>query len=238
MEVNFGDTVPLSTLDWPNKATITIFLRKCCFKCPFCQNHELIDGEEFIPIQKLFEKINESKKFVDGVIVSGGEPTLQLKALKKLSEFSTKNDLGFGLHTNGYYPKRIEQLLKKNHLDFISLDIKAPLDNEKKYSEVTGVEMDPRKIKETHKHLKKSDVEYEITTTLFRNKIDLKEAKEISNYLEKEKYVLQQGRSENAYREEYRKLSTFSMKELIGLAKKIDYPNLFVRTKEEGEFEV
>ncbi len=238
MKVNFGDTVPLSTLDWPGKATMTIFLRGCVFNCPYCQNHELLEENNYIELKEITKKIKESIKYIDGVIFSGGEPMMQAEAVKELAKYCKQSNLLVGIHTNGYYPDEVNKLLNKNYLDFVSMDIKAPLNNEKKYSEVTDTDVDLSKIKQTLNNLRESKVEIELTTTLFRNKIDLKEIKEIIKFLEKEKYVLQQGRTENAYKEEYKKLNTLSRSELIDKAKKVDYENIYVRTKERGDVEV
>lgn len=238
MKINFGDTVPMSTLDWPGKAAITLFLRECVFECPYCQNHELLNGKNLVSIEEIKSRIDESKKFIDGVVVSGGEPLIQIEALKQLAVFSKKNGLGFALHTNGYFPNRIKELTDEDYLDFVSLDIKAPLNHKQKYQEICGAEIEVNRIKESYEMLRQSSVELEITTTFFGKKITREDIEEIANHLKNEKYVLQQGRTENAFKEEYKKLDTIDKHSLLDLAQKIDYENLYVRTKKEGEEKV
>ncbi|PTD93900.1 anaerobic ribonucleoside-triphosphate reductase activating protein [archaeon SCG-AAA382B04] len=238
MKVNFGETVPLSTLDWPGKATITVFLRGCPFRCLYCQNHELLASEEIIDLEEVESKILETERYIDGVVVSGGDPLQQPEVTKELGMFSRENELGFGLHTNGYYPHHLKELIDQDLLDFTSIDIKAPLDEEEKYQRICGKKIDVDRIKKSLNILKKSEIELEITTTFFDYELNKSDLEKIKNSIKDEKFVVQQGRTENAYKEEIKKIDSIEKNSLIDLAKKIDYSNIYVRTKQEGEEKV
>ncbi|OUJ18193.1 Pyruvate-formate lyase-activating enzyme [Methanonatronarchaeum thermophilum] len=235
MKLNFGGKIPLTTVDWPGKPCMSIYFRGCNFRCPYCHNHDILEGLDEIKISKVVEEVEESARYIEGVNVSGGEPTVQIEVLMHLARRVKDLDLGFGLQTNGYYPDRVLRLVESGLVDYISLDIKAPLDNEELYSEVAGVEVDTDRIKETLNTLIDFNGEREVTTTLFRGKVGREEVNRVVNDLKDIRYVLQQGRPESAMQMEYRDIEKFTREELIEIAKKIDYPEILIRTFERGE---
>ena len=114
-------------LDYPGKVAATVFLGGCNFRCPFCQNGSLVlapQKEPEIQPEKLWAFLKKRKGILDGVCVTGGEPTLT----ERLPEFLEKiKELGYlvKLDTNGSKPEVIEELLKNGLVDYIAMDIKT-----------------------------------------------------------------------------------------------------------------
>jgi len=128
-------------VDYPNKVACTIFLPRCNFRCGFCYNKDLVIDYDRLPSIQEEEIINflkEKKKWLDGVVFTGGEPTLH----RELPNFIKKiKEMGFlvKIDTNGTNPKMLKELIDNNIVDYIAMDIKAPLE---KYDKITGVNVD------------------------------------------------------------------------------------------------
>lgn len=154
-----------SFVDFPGKLSAVVFTPGCNMNCFYCHNRILISGDnntELIETDTFFEMISGRKSFLDGVVVTGGEPTLQ----KDLGDFIKKvKDLGYPvkLDTNGTNPKVIESLINKGLVDYIAMDVKAPFG---KYNEICGVDVDIASIKRSIEILKRGTVDYEFRTTV------------------------------------------------------------------------
>ena len=115
----------LTLLDYPGKLSCIIFTQGCNFKCPYCQNSDLIplNGNEIISEEEVFNFLEKRKKMLDGVVITGGEPTIQ----KDLEDFISKiKNLGYRvkLDTNGSNPKLLESLITQKLIDYVAMDIK------------------------------------------------------------------------------------------------------------------
>jgi len=159
-------------LDYPGKVACTVFVSGCNFRCPFCYNHDLVLNPEKLPQlteESFFQFLDSRRGILDGVVVCGGEPTLQ----KDLGQFVRRiKDRGFlvKLDTNGSTPEVIKKLLEEGLLDFVSLDIKAPLEDEA-YAAATGLaDFEERigleKILSSIRVLAGSGIEFELRTTV------------------------------------------------------------------------
>ena len=125
IRINFGGFVPLSTVDWRGRSSCVVFFRGCPVKCWYCQNQDILTGENLIPVEDVMDMIRSSSLLLSGVVFSGGEATMQSAALKWLANGSKKIGLYSGLHTNGIYPNVIRDLIENRIIDHIALDIKA-----------------------------------------------------------------------------------------------------------------
>lgn len=125
MYVNFGGFVPFSTVDWRGRAACTVFLRGCPARCFYCHNAAILDGEDLRDADEILAMIRGSRRIAGAVVFSGGEPTLQGPALAHLAAAARKMGFSVGLHTNGIFPRVIEDLLDNGLVDMISLDIKT-----------------------------------------------------------------------------------------------------------------
>lgn len=155
----------MTLLDYPGKVACTVFLGGCNFRCPFCHNSELFMGKP----QKLMEDaeflsfLKKRQGLLDGVCVSGGEPTLY----KDLPRFLGRiKELGFAvkLDTNGSRPEVLKALLEEKLVDYVAMDVKNSLG---KYAQTVGLEtFDLAPIEESLRLLIGGDIPYELRTTL------------------------------------------------------------------------
>ena len=164
----------MTLLDYPGKCACTVFLAGCNLRCPFCHNASLVLGnpEPVMDEDAFFAFLNKRKGLLDGVCVTGGEPTLR----RDLPEFIGKiKELGFlvKLDTNGSNPELLKKLLEDHLLDYVAMDIKnAP----HRYGETCGGIDILTAVEQSLAILKESAVEYELRTTLckpFHDKIAL-----------------------------------------------------------------
>ncbi len=131
MKLNLGDIIPTSTLDWPGKVVLVVFMWGCPLKCPYCSNSRFIEVPEDLQAsdtEAVNVKVLEASPFVDGVVFSGGEPFMQPTALKEMAAYVKGLGLLVGVHTNGAYPDRIEEMANAGLADAVFMDVKAPLE--------------------------------------------------------------------------------------------------------------
>jgi len=220
MKINFGGVVPISTLDWRGRSSSVIFFNGCNFRCPYCQNHKIVDKVDWKDISIVKDEIDKSIDFISAIVFSGGEPTIQVDALLDLAKFSKEKGLLVGIETNGYYPQVIRKLVKKNLVDKIFIDIKAPPLDDDKYRKITGGIIDANK--QVVKSLEIKNVDTEPRTTIFLSTVG--DILPIAKYLKDngyDTYILQQGIPENAPNQEIRKENRISIKEMEKIAKNI-----------------
>jgi pyruvate formate lyase activating enzyme len=190
--MNIKGLQKVSLLDFPGGICSTIFVGGCNLRCRYCYNRDLVLNPGSIPVistDEIFAFLGSKSSLLDGVCVSGGEPTLQEELPDFLMEIK-KMGLKVKLDTNGTRPEVISRLLDEDVLDYIAMDVKGPL---AKYSYITGNNTAHSKLKETIALLKNSRVEQEFRTTvipgLLKEEDLLSIAKEIAGC---RRYVLQQ----------------------------------------------
>lgn len=191
--MNIRGFIETSFLDWDGKVTSVVFLPYCNFKCPFCDNGLLIESPEKLPeikIEKIENFIRNRKDFIDGVVITGGEPTIHPWLIDLIKRFKAL-DVLVKLDTNGSDPNHLNTLITNHLIDYIAMDLKGPLNS--KYHEAAGLKVDLDKIKESIKIVVNSGIDYEFRTTVvptLHTEIDIEEmAKAISGA---KKFVLQQ----------------------------------------------
>lgn len=158
----------LTLLDYPGRLACTIFLGHCNFRCPFCHNAGLVldpENEPVIPIEEILGTLKKRKGILDGVCITGGEPTVH----KKLPEFIQqikKMDYSVKLDTNGTNPQMVQDMVKAGLVDYVAMDIKNAPD---KYGETAGIaRVHLEAVNETVEFLKSGKVDYEFRTTVTR----------------------------------------------------------------------
>jgi len=187
--------VDFSFVDWDGKISSVIFLPNCNFRCPFCHNVNLVlnpEKLETIPFEYIENQLKKQKGWIDGVCITGGEPTLH----SSLPELCSRiKNMGFlvKLDTNGTNPNMLKEIIDRKLLDYVAMDIKAPL-TVKKYSKATGVNAESllENVKESIRLLLESSIDYEFRTTVVPTMHDLDDLKQVSRSLKGcKKYVLQ-----------------------------------------------
>lgn len=132
--------VPLSLCDYPGRLSAVIFTQGCNFRCPWCHNRHLIplssESSACVDEEHVMAVLAERRVRVGGVVVTGGEPTLQAALPRFLRRLKTLG-LSVKLDTNGSHPEVLRQLLSEGLLDYVAMDVKAPWS---KYAALTGVD--------------------------------------------------------------------------------------------------
>lgn len=187
--------IDISLVDWDGKISSVVFLAGCNLRCPFCYNVNLVLHPEnlpTIPFEQIEDRLKKSRGWVDGVVILGGEPTIHSDLLG-LCEKIKETDFLVKLDTNGTNPVMVKELIDKRLVDYIAMDIKAPLTVEK-YSKVCGVNVENLidKIEETVGILLENEVEYEFRTTVVSGLHDERDIEEICQRIKGcGKYVIQ-----------------------------------------------
>src|SRR5680860_729506 len=173
--MKIGGLEKLSLIDYPDHIAAIIFTQGCNFRCSFCYNPMLVlpdagrdnrnikeEGFSPLSLENLFLFLRERHGRLDGVVVSGGEPTLQ----KSLPSFLKKiKGIGYDikLDTNGTNPEMLASLIDAKLVNYIAMDLKAPF---KKYEEVTGVSVNCDNLKKSVKIILGSSLPHEFRTTV------------------------------------------------------------------------
>jgi len=230
--VNIRGFIETSLLDWDGKVASVIFLPHCNFLCPFCNNGILVAAPEALPeikVETVEDFIRERKDFIDGVVITGGEPTIhpwlpelarRLKALGVLVK----------LDTNGTNPELLSELLNSKLIDYIAMDLKAPLSG--KYHEAAGVNVDLRQITASIELIMNSGLDYEFRTTVVPTLHEAADIEAMARSIKgAKKFVLQQFVPDHTLDENLRTIKPYpkeKMQELAALARKF-VPQTVVR---------
>ena len=225
--MNIAGVQKVTLLDYPGKVACEIFTQGCNFDCPFCQNSSLIpitNTGEFSE-EEIFEYLNLRKNILDGVVITGGEPTVQ----KDLKGFIKKiKDLGLlvKLDTNGGNPKVLQELIDEDLVDYVAMDIKNIFN---KYNITAGKKINLDNIKKSIEILKASKIDYEFRTTIIKEMHSLDDIVSICKLVGNAKYYLQNFEdSENVIDHS---LHGFSREELLFIDKYLKdvFPNVEIR---------
>lgn len=179
-------------LDYPDHLAATVFTGGCNFRCPFCHNKTLVleaDTQPVLDEEEVLEYFKKRKGILEGVCITGGEPTLQ----KDLPEFLEKikaTGLKVKLDTNGYRPEVIKELHKRGLVDYIAMDIKASKENYPKVTDIPG--LDVAKIQESIDFIVNNFENYEFRTTVVKELHPKEELLKIKEWIKgAKKYRLQ-----------------------------------------------
>lgn len=164
--MDIGHLQKFSLIDYPGRICAVVFTTGCNFRCPWCHNPDLVRGlppEELVPVDSVFEFLKSRRGKLGGLVITGGEPTLQGERL--LSFAATVKDLGFPVKvdTNGSRPVVLRELIGRGLVDFIAMDVKA---TREAYPAVVGVSVNTDAIDESIDLVMASGLDYEFRTTL------------------------------------------------------------------------
>ncbi|TVM03898.1 MAG: anaerobic ribonucleoside-triphosphate reductase activating protein [Candidatus Brocadia sp. WS118] len=182
-----------SLIEWEGKIVSIIFLPTCNLRCPYCHAPHLVQTPnelESIPVDAVIDKMKQNLGWVDGIVVTGGEPTTHrqldvfLHSLKELGVLVR-------LDTNGTNPHILKDFIARNLVDCVAMDIKAPLQKEK-YDLVSGVPCAIEDIEESIRIIMESGIEYEFRTTVCPSQLDGDDIEDIARTIQgAERYILQ-----------------------------------------------
>ena len=206
-------------LDWEGKIAATVFLPNCNFRCPYCHAGYLVKAPkrlESIPFSAVADLAERHKEWMDGIVISGGEPTLHDGLVDLTIEIK---DLGLGvkLDTNGSKPEVINALIKTDQLDCVAMDVKAPLTE--KYYRVAGEEIDISALERSIAILMDWDGDYEFRMTVCPAFIEERDVIEAARAIGGAKrFILQQFKPDFCMSPQLRKVKPFNRDKLVRFA--------------------
>ena len=182
----------LTLLDYPGKMAATIFTGGCNFRCPFCHNKQLVflnQNEDEIPASEVLDYLDNRKKLLDGVCVTGGEPLLQ-EGIENFLREIRKTGLKIKLDTNGSNFEKLKRIVEEGLVDYVAMDIKNEKD---KYSATIGLEnFSIKNVEASIAYLKEGHVDYEFRTTVVKEFHEDTDFKKVGEWLKGAKhYYLQ-----------------------------------------------
>ncbi len=186
---------PVTLVDYPGRVAATLFTAGCNLRCPFCHNPELVLPERVsrLPrygVDDVLSELGRRRSFLDGVVLTGGEPTLQ-EDLAAFIERVRELDLLVKLDTNGSRPEIVERLIERGLIDYVAVDVKAPAS---RYAEFAGVSGIAERVERTIRLVGRSEIEQEFRTTVAPG-LGADDLAEIARWLDSARcYVLQQFR--------------------------------------------
>jgi len=211
----------LSLIDYPGRLCATVFLGGCNFRCPYCYNVGLVlePGKlETIPEQEVLDFLSERRGFLDGVCVGGGEPTIHPELPRFLAGVKVLGLL-VKLDTNGSRPGMLRRLLEGGLVDYVAMDVKAPLG---KYAETVRAEVETDRIRESIGLIRGGGVEYEFRITVVPGLTGEGDLLEIADMLKgSRRFVIQQFRPGRTLDEGFRDLKPYSREELEGFCRRL-----------------
>jgi pyruvate formate lyase activating enzyme len=210
--------IPTSLIDYPGKICSIAFLPRCNFSCPFCFNPEMVnDSAELKEInpEEIFKYLESQKKWIDGVCLTGGEPTLHEGLPELISEIKKRGFL-VKLDTNGSNPEMLKKLLDEKLLDYVAMDIKS---SKEKFEKATGSKINLNDIQKSIDMIRDSGVEYEFRTTVVPKFFGKDDALSIARWLEgSKKFFLQQFRPEKTLDKSFKNEKPYTPEELKEIA--------------------
>ncbi len=189
--MKLGGLVKFTLIDFPGTPAAIVFTQGCNFRCRYCHNPELVYPhlfEEPMPEEEVFSFLKRRQGTLEGVVVSGGEPTLQDDLVRFMADIKA---LGYKikLDTNGTRPEVLKELIDKKLVDFIAMDLKAPLD---KYAAITGVEANSTVLRQSMDLIIKSGLGYQFRTTYDKEVLTDDDIAAISAAVEGKNYKVQE----------------------------------------------
>ena len=221
--VEIGGFQKITLIDYPGRLASTIFLIGCEFKCPWCYARELVLPKEIKKQPRILEKeffnhLKERKGLLESVVMCGGEPTIN----KKLPSFIQKiKKLGYSvkLDTNGSNPKMLKKLIDEKLVDYVAMDIKAPME---KYKKIFGKRVKIDDIEKSIKILKEGRVDYEFRTTVVPTVLNKEDILKIVRWIGPAKrYFLQNFRPEKTIDPKFEKIKPYPQEYLLEIQKAI-----------------
>lgn len=236
--MNIAGIIKASLIDYPGKASAVFFFGGCNFRCGYCHNPEIVNCiHSIMEMEEVFEFLQKRRRFLDAVCISGGEPTLQ----KELYSFIVQvKKMGYliKLDTNGTDSNILKKLVAENLLDYVAMDVKAPL---KRYDEIVCVKSDKEEICRSIDFLLSNAVAYEFRTTVCKELLSFKDLLVMSEELKGAKiWYLQTFQKQGELLNEKATFSAYSEEEMKGFAKRLNETmkrNLYpMGTNIKGEF--
>ncbi len=187
-----GGTV-ISSVEFHGNMSLVIFMSKCPLACRYCHNVELLEDNTEWSFEKVKHEIDSSADFLDAVVISGGEPLVQVDAVIEILKYVRQVGLKTKLDTSGIYPDGLKKILDLDLLDYVSLDVKTTFS---KYKKITGANVG-FKVKKSMDLINQAGVHLEARTTYVPTLHTKKDIINLVDEIEADIYTIQQFRNKN-----------------------------------------
>ncbi|MDO5860035.1 anaerobic ribonucleoside-triphosphate reductase activating protein [Methanobrevibacter sp.] len=212
-----GGTV-ISSVEFHGNMSLVIFMSKCPLACRYCHNVELLEDKTEWSFDKVKSEIESSADFLDAIVISGGEPLVQIDAVMDILKYVREIGLKTKLDTSGIYPDKIQKLLDFKLLDYVSLDIKTTFS---KYRKITGANVGFNVKKSMELINDNPDVHLELRTTYVPTLHTKKDIHNLVDEIEGDVYTIQQFRNKNVLDPALEKVEVPNPHDLRKLAEEI-----------------
>ncbi len=214
--MKIGGLKKFTVTDYPGKISCIVFALGCNFRCPFCHNSHLVECKaEKIPTEKILGFLEERSGQLEGVVVTGGEPFIQGEIFEFLEKIK-QLDYSVKIDTNGSLPEDLKNAVERSLVDYVAMDIKAPLDE---YKKAAGIKVDRSKLEKSIDIIMNME-NYEFRTTAVPGLIDEQSVEKIARRIDGAKnYFIQQFEPRNTLDPEYSKREKIPVKKLQGFKK-------------------
>ena len=213
-----GGIQKFSLIDYPGKTCAIIFTRGCNFRCRYCHNPELVIPEKYapeIPLSQIYDFLESRRGKLDAVSITGGEPTQHSDLIEVMKKIK---NMGFlvKLDSNGSRPEMLEKIISKKLVNYLAMDIKAPLED---YSKIMGWPVEVEKLKKSIELIINSGTDYEFRTTIVKSLTSKDDLRKIAKTIQgAKKYFLQKFIPTKMNDPRLKDESSYSDKELQELA--------------------
>lgn len=210
-------------VDYPGKVAATVFTAGCNFRCPYCHNPELVLPELIkeqpkISESEVFDFLRERRSFLEGLCISGGEPTQQpdlVDFIRRVKQY----DYAVKLDTNGSHPEILADLIRQKLLDYVAMDIKMPRE---RYATLCPDAEIAQRVGESVDLLKSSGVDYEFRTTLVEGMLDEQDVLAMADWIKPApRYFLQRFQGDKVLCSEWQNARSWSPDRIQKIIKKI-----------------
>ena len=214
-----------SLIDFPGHIATVLFTSGCNFRCPMCHNADLVLHPEALPsilVAQVMRHLEQRAGMITGVVITGGEPTLQPDLADFMSQLKHNNDgIAIKLDTNGYRPDVLAALLDEGLIDYIAMDVKAPPE---KYAQLAGCErnrFDVTRIRRSISLILESGRPYELRTTVVPDLLTASDIEAVARWIDgAETYILQQFRAQGILDPALAETTPYTTAELEAMAER------------------
>ncbi len=219
--MTFGGFEKFTLIDYPGKVACMVYTIGCNFRCPYCHNPELVDEtvENLISENEVYDFLIKRKGIIDGLVITGGEPTMHGKNLYSFIKKVKKLRFLVKLDSNGTDSKMLKKLIDEKLVDYVAMDIKSPMS---KYSQTVARPVDIVSIRKSIKLLINSKIDYEFRTTIVKALLEPKDLLEIGEEIKgASKYYLQKFIPTKLLNPQFRKKVTYTDDEFLKFQKQM-----------------
>jgi len=218
--VKIAGFIKTTLLDWDGMVACTVYLAGCNLRCPYCHNKAIVvnaDGAEAIDENSVLTYIENNSDFIDGVVVSGGEPLINKdlgKFLKKIKALGVK----VKMDTNGMFPEMLDDLMGAGLVDMVAMDVKSSLSGDR-YNAVAGADADIDAVKRSIRMIIDSGIDHEFRTTAVPVYVKEKDIEDIcKNIKGAKKYRIHQFRNKTTIADSLTVLDPYPESKLTEMA--------------------